>query len=217
MSELPTSDHPYDFSNTWFDDAAKAYWEQLIPGLGLTTALEIGSYEGASACFLVDRVASVSPLTLHCIDTWEGGIEHQRDGLVHTEMGAVEQRFLRNIETAVGRAEHPVDLHIHKGRSDDCLARLIADGNAGAFDFVYVDGSHQAPDVLADAVLAFRLLKVGGHMVFDDYLWFEELPYGPDPVRCPKPAIDAFTTLYCRKLRIQAAPLYQLHVRKISD
>ncbi len=73
------------------------------------------------------------------------------------------------------------------------------------------------PTSLADAVLAFKLLKVGGHLVFDDYVWAEELPYGQDPIRCPKPAIDAFTTLYCRKLKILEAPLYQLYVRKTAD
>jgi predicted O-methyltransferase YrrM len=213
--EVPES--PYDFSNDWFDGRAKPFWEHLIPGLQITTVLEIGSYEGASACYLVDRIASHTPLTLHCIDSWEGGVEHQPEGFVPVDMNAVEQRFHRNIQTAIQRAAHRVDLSIHKGYSDDCLVKLIADGHSGSMDFIYVDGSHQAPDVLSDAVLAFKLLKVGGHLVFDDYIWSEELPYGQDPIRCPKPAIDAFTTLYCRKLQILEAPLYQLYVRKTSD
>jgi hypothetical protein len=33
------------------------------------------------------------------------------------------------------------------------------------------DGSHRARDVLEDAVLSWPLLKVGGIMLFDDYLW----------------------------------------------
>lgn len=213
--EAPAS--PYDFSNTWFQDNAEAFWEQLIPELPIATALEVGSYEGASACFLVDHIASRAPLTLHCIDSWEGGIEHQPGGPAPADMAAVEQRFHHNIRTAIERAGHAVDLHVHKGHSDACLAKLIADGHDGSFDFIYVDGSHQAPDVLSDAVLAFKLLKVGGRLVFDDYVWCEDLPYGHDPIRCPKPAIDAFTTLYCRKLQIREAPLSQLHVCKTSD
>ena len=211
------AESPYDLTNTWFRDNAKPFWERLIPGLQIRAALEIGSYEGASACFLVDRVAAQAPLTLHCIDTWAGGIEHQPDGTAPADMQAVEERFHRNIRAAIGRAAHPVDLRVHKGYSDDCLVRLIADGLAGSLDFIYIDGSHQAPDVLADAVLAFKLLKVGGHLVFDDYIWSEVLPYGQDPIRCPKPAIDAFTTLYCRRLQILEAPLWQLYVRKTSD
>ena len=208
---------PYEFSNRWFEDNAKPFWETLLPRLQVATALEVGSYEGASACYLVDRIAAHGPLTLHCIDTWEGGTEHQPDGSAPADMQAVEQRFQRNIGAAIQRAAHPVDLHVHRGYSDAALVKLLASGEGGSFDFIYIDGSHQAPDVLSDAVLAFKLLKVGGHMVFDDYLWSEPLPYGRDPIRCPKPAIDAFTTLYCRRLEILEAPLWQLYIRKTSD
>ncbi len=138
----------YEFSNTWFQDNAKPFWDQLVPVLEISTALEIGSYEGASACYLVDSVAARAPLTLHCIDTWGGGLEHQPDGSAPADMHAVEERFRRNITAAVERAEHPVDLQVHKGLSDDCLVRLLAGGGAGSCDFIYVDGSHQAPDVL---------------------------------------------------------------------
>eukprot|EP00619_Florenciella_sp_RCC1007_P001097 CAMPEP_0205923184 /NCGR_PEP_ID=MMETSP1325-20131115/15777_1 /ASSEMBLY_ACC=CAM_ASM_000708 /TAXON_ID=236786 /ORGANISM="Florenciella sp., Strain RCC1007" /LENGTH=134 /DNA_ID=CAMNT_0053291351 /DNA_START=5 /DNA_END=409 /DNA_ORIENTATION=+ len=37
------------------------------------------------------------------------------------------------------------------------------------FDFIYVDAGHRAVDVMADAILALRLLKVGGVLAFDDY------------------------------------------------
>ena len=85
------------------------------------------------------------------------------------------------------------------------------------FDFIYIDGSHQAPDVLYDALLSFRLLRVGGIMVFDDYLWAENIGFEHDPIRCPKPAIDAFTNIYCRKVLTLTQPLYQLYVQKISN
>jgi hypothetical protein len=61
------------------------------------------------------------------------------------------------------------------------------------------------------------VLKIGGVMAFDDYLWAEDLPYGNDPIRCPKIAIDSFTNIYCRKIRIISAPLYQLYIEKIAD
>ena len=100
----------------------------------------------------------------------------------------------------------------HKNLSAQVLPELIADGKKNYFDFIYIDGSHQAPDVLCDAILGFQLLKVNGVMAFDDYLWHEELPYGVDPIRCPKAAIDAFTNIYCRQLRILNAPIYQLYI-----
>lgn len=204
----------YDFTAPWFDNVARAVWDVLIPQIDPSGVLEIGSYEGASTCYLIESLAARHPLEIHCIDSWEGGLEHREGGSAFADMTLVEERFLMNTTLAMARAAHPVDLHRHKGRSDTELVRLLAAGGRDHFDFVYVDGSHEAPDVLCDAVLGFRLLRPGGVMVFDDYLWSEPLPGGPDPIRCPKPAIDAFTTLYCRQVEILSTPLYQLFVRK---
>ncbi|QQC63091.1 class I SAM-dependent methyltransferase [Paraburkholderia ginsengisoli] len=207
----------YQFTNTWFDTLAKGVWDRLITHYAPARILEIGSYEGASARYLIDALAPRQPIELHCIDTWEGGVEHQPGGDAPADMSAVEARFHHNVRLAAGKYPDRVRVTVHKGYSDECLARLLADGKKGYFDFVYVDGSHQAADVLADAVLGFRLLKVGGIIAFDDYLWSEQLPSGKDPLRCPKPAIDAFVNLNFRKLEVLSAPLYQLYVRKLSD
>jgi predicted O-methyltransferase YrrM len=204
--------HAYAFTNDWFD-VVKPVWEGLIPQIKPQRILEIGSYEGASACYLIDRLTPDHAIEIHCVDTWTGGVEHL-DGI--TNMSEVEARFHANTALAIRNAPSAVNLVVHKGLSDVCLAQLVAQGHAETFDFIYVDGSHQAPDVLADAVLGFKLLRVGGVMIFDDYLWAEELPLGRDPLRCPKIAVDAFVNCYFRKLQILRAPLYQLYVQKTS-
>jgi hypothetical protein len=44
--------------------------------------------------------------------------------------------------------------------------------NAGeSFDYIFIDGSHFADDVMLDAVMAWQLLRKDGVLVFDDYLW----------------------------------------------
>jgi len=40
---------------------------------------------------------------------------------------------------------------------------------------------------------------------------------GKDPLRCPKPAIDAFINLNFRKLQVMFAPNYQLYIQKVAD
>ena len=51
--------------------------------------------------------------------------------------------------------------------------------------------------------LNFKLLRKNGIIAFDDYLWFERsLPHGKDLNRCPKPAIDAFTSIFFNKVNI---------------
>lgn len=207
----------YEFTNDWFVGAAKGVWDSLIPQINPTRVLEIGSYEGASVCYLIEKLAMSKEIELHCVDTWEGGIEHKKGGGSEVDMSDVEKRFHHNTKLAISKVGKPVQLILHKGCSDAVLSKLIAEGKQGYFDFIYVDGSHQAPDVLCDALLSFRLLKIKGVMAFDDYLWQEQLPYGTDPIRCPKLAIDAFTNIYCRKTRIISAPLYQLYIQKLSD
>jgi predicted O-methyltransferase YrrM len=201
----------YQFTNNWFDSTARNVWDQLIPRVSPQKILEIGSYEGAATCYLIDRLKG-SQLEIHCIDTWAGGVEHTGVNMSH-----VEARFHHNINTAAQNAILKPDMHIYKGYSDLELSRFLAAGYRNYFDFVYIDGSHQSPDVLCDAVLAFRLLRVGGVMAFDDYLWLEGSPQESDPSRIPKPAIDAFTNIYFRKIGILSAPLYQLYVQKLAD
>lgn len=200
----------YEFTTDWFS-RFEGVWRQILKKYPPSRMLEIGSYEGRSARFLIETLAAERPIELHCVDTWAGGVEHDA-----AAMGEVERRFDANLAIAVAAAAHPVDFHKHKALSQDALISLLAGGRAGAFDLVYVDGSHQAPDVLADAVLAFRLLKVGGVLIFDDYLWSHEGSGKQQAHNMPKPAIDAFVNIYQRKLQVLGAPLYQLYTRKIA-
>jgi hypothetical protein len=65
--------------------------------------------------------------------------------------------------------------------------------------------------------MAFPLLRVGGTMIFDDYLWSMDRPGLQDVLRMPKPAIDAFMNLYQRKMVVYPGlPLRQLYARKIA-
>lgn len=207
----------YDFSTTWFDKAVRNAWDQLIPQIKPTKVLEIGSYEGASACYLISNIAQHAALELHCVDSWEGGVEHQKGGAAESDMKSVEGRFHYNVQLAIDSVPNPVELVVHKELSDVALARLLGAGKRNYFDFIYIDGSHQAPDVLTDAVLAFRLLRTGGALAFDDYLWSEKGPQGNDLLRCPKPAIDAFVNLNFGRAKVIPAPQRQLYVMKVAD
>lgn len=207
----------YKFSNAWFENFVKSSWDILIPQLKPNCILEIGSYEGASTCYLIEKLAAQNNVELHCVDTWLGGVENQEGGFAVSNMFDVEKRFHHNIKIAKSRVSNNTRLIIHKSFSHLTLSKLITEGKQDYFDLIYVDGSHQAPDVLSDAILSFKLLKKNGVMIFDDYLWNENLSYGIDLIRSPKIAIDAFTNIYCRKIKIISAVLHQLYVQKIAD
>ncbi len=187
---------PYRFTTTWFAKAA-AYWPRLFKTIAWNAAhpsviVEIGSFEGASACWILDNLMQHPDARLYCLDTFEGGIEHTAE-----QRQSIEQRFRHNI-ALTGKAQQVETL---VGRSDNGLVQLLSRGVQA--DFIYVDGSHQAADVLTDAVLAWKLLKPGGLLVFDDYLW---PMYQNRPLLNPKIAIDAFVNCHMNQVRYIAVP-----------
>lgn len=208
--EIGVRPREYDFTVDWFALHIPV-WNQLLDRLEPRRMIEIGSYEGRSACHLVERYGQRAPLRLLCVDTWKGGFEHSPE-----EMSDVERRFDHNIGVAVSRSTHPVTVRKIKKSSALALAELIASEEA-LFDFIYIDGSHCASDVLADAVLSFQLLRVGGIMIFDDYLWSNSPKGEEDNFLMPKDAIDSFVNLYRRRIDLMLGlPLMQFHIVKRS-
>jgi predicted O-methyltransferase YrrM len=202
----------FTFTNEWFT-ANIPVWDMMLPALKPQHILEIGAFEGRATCYLIEKFHDCdNGLEVHCVDTWEGGVEHDKEA-----MGAVEARFDSNIELALGRVTKPVRVIKHKKISSQALAEMIGAGRRETFDLIYIDGSHQATDVLADAVMGFQLLRVGGFMIFDDYLWAMEKPGSQDPFNMPKPAIDAFLNIFQRKIVIlRGVPIYQLFALKFA-
>lgn len=165
----------YELTHDWWSMRANAWHEHVIPRLPRPFRwLELGSLEGRSAVWMLDQVMQKGD-SLTCVDIWL----HTFDGFSSEH---AEDRFDRNI---AGRAEK------YKGKTHQFLVNALATNRE--FDGVYIDADHLARSVLEDSVLAWRLLPVGGIMVWDDYEW--RSPMNPDSLP-PKPAIDAFTAMY---------------------
>lgn len=200
----------YEFTNDWFAINTPV-WRNIVADMKPRRFLEVGTFEGQSAVFMAENCAPRGDFEMTCIDTWEGGIEHNRQ-----IMGDVEARFDRNMARA--QAKHAFKLRKIKSDSALALAQLLAEGGADRFDVAHVDASHQAADVLADAVLTFKLTRIGGVIIFDDYLWRMGGPGGNDALNNPKAGIDAFVNTYFHKLNVvPGPPLRQLYVAKTSN
>ena len=150
--------HDYFSSNIanwqgWFRDHIRA---------APIACLEIGSWQGGSSCWLLDKVVGPRGGSLTCIDLFEGSSEHAGFlAEVTAELGGgLEALFDRNI----ARTGHAAATRKLVGLSQDVLPRLQGE----RFDFIYIDGAHEAKFVIQDAVLCWHLLPVGGHMLFDD-------------------------------------------------
>jgi predicted O-methyltransferase YrrM len=133
--------------------------------------LEVGTWEGNSACWLLSHVAYREGDTLVCVDTFNGGEEHQNCAVYARELDLIETRCRRNLQIAAqaeggrGRAE------VIKDMSHNVLLALRLRDPPAPFQLIYIDASHYWQDVLQDALLAWPLLDIGGLCIFDDYLW----------------------------------------------
>lgn len=160
--------------------------------------LEIGSWEGRSAVFFLEFLPQ-SRLT--CIDTFGGGAENHASLAESSQIPLIERRFDANLEPYAGRVEKL------KARSVTALDGLV-DSDA-RFDIIYVDGSHMRDDVMIDTLLAWRMLRPGGIMIWDDY------GGGHDkrPHERVSPAVEAFLAWHFGEY-VEIHRGYQIIVRR---
>lgn len=180
---------PYIFQTDWFSSTKHEWLTNLshLKDKPHIQGLEIGSFEGRSALWLLEHIFTHPTAHLTCIDTWQGSAEHRNTAL---NFSSVEKHFDHNIQLS-GYQKKITKI---KDNSHVALKTLTT----LSFDFIYIDGSHKASDVLEDAVLSWRLLKPGGILIFDDYVW--ESQYSE--LESPKIAVDSFITCFRDTLSI---------------
>lgn len=199
------------FTQDWFSGNIPN-WKTLLDSLGTPDEafriLEVGVFEGRSTCWLLENYCINPRSRITVIDTFSGGTEHS-----HLDLGNLRAVFEHNVRVTSPGAS----VEIHEGFSIIELSKLVAAGcSEPGYDFISVDASHRSPDVLADCVLAFQLLRRGGIMALDDYIWTLGPLENVDLLETPKLGIDAFTNIYRRHIRvIPGLPLYQLYLQKL--
>jgi predicted O-methyltransferase YrrM len=183
----------YRFSSDWMSKCEAEWREMLSPLAGRpeTRALEIGSFEGRSAIWLLENVLTHPTSRMVCVDPFDGPYAPLFDANIAAS-GAADR-----VEKLVGF-------------SSTVLRRLPPEP---VYDFIYVDGSHQQLDALEDAVLSWRLLKPGGLMTFDDYGMASAQLANFANIDRPDIGIDAFLSAAADKLEIVRKG-FQITVRK---
>ena len=139
--------------------------------------LEIGSWEGRSAVFLLNYLTKAN---ITCVDTFAGCKENLATPSDVEQLPFIEQRFERNLAQFGSRTTKA------KGPSLEILGRLASTGKK--FDVIYVDGSHERDMAMGDSILSWQMLNNGGYLIWDDYGGGHEYP-DADHV---KSAIDVF-------------------------
>lgn len=179
----------YRFTATqdWFSKRIPVWEQHLLHLAGQPCRLlEIGSYEGRSAMWIAEHLLADPAARLWCIDPWDCSLPQYK--------GTAEATFDAN-RAACPRGQQIVKL---KGHSADVLPQLLTGVHfARPLDLVYIDGCHEARNVIEDFVLAWPLVAAGGLVIFDDYPWTDPRHY-----RCPKPAIDCILDLWAPELQL---------------
>lgn len=167
-----------EFTADWFSSNVPIWEKIVLPRLpaGPRTWLELGSYEGRSAAWVLDNVIRDSSDELICVDKWC--------------IPESEIRFDANIGTRATKL------------TKDCSQALLDFMAAGRqFDVIYIDGDHDGRVALENAVLAWRVLKNHGLLIFDDYHFRSLLIHSYGRIDTNR-GIDAFLSAYYLNLRV---------------
>ncbi|MEG4421111.1 tetratricopeptide repeat protein [Microcoleus sp. LAD1_D5] len=177
----------YQFTQDWFTHNIPIWKRHLqeFTGIADFQVVEIGSFQGMSACWLLDNILTHPTAKITCIDLY------------------FQQHFKGNI-VKTGAADRVIEL---EGYSQDLLVNL----NSEYYDVAYIDGCHKPTSALQDAILSWRLVKVGGLMIFDDY----EFTFPDSPEQDTKIGIDVFLEMFGSQLEVVHKG-YQLIVKKMG-
>ena len=158
-------------------------------------ALEIGCYEGRSSCWFLQN-DYFKNVDIYFIDIWE------EDSLYNI--------FNNNINES---KKDNQNINIFIDTSDSILLNLL-EQDQNTFDFIYIDGNHQAEQVYRDGCSSFKLLKSNGIIIFDDYL----IDYTGAPEYAhygyPKAGVDQFLLEHKEQLEVVLLD-YQVIIRKL--
>ncbi len=140
-----------EFTTDWFSGRVPKWTEVLADyQTQPIEVLEVGSYEGRSAVFLARYLPQA---TITCVDLFNGDFE---------------QRFDRNLAEFAPRIEKI------KGSAIGVLDTFLTPRRT--FDVIYLDGGKWRDHVLGMSLIAWRLLKPKGVMIWDDYNWGRDKP-----------------------------------------
>lgn len=170
------------FTKDWFSGNGKDWikWLDRFIGKPNLHFLEIGCFEGRATIWLLEHILTNETCKITAIDTFEGSFEHK---VRKFDVSNMYENLLENIEPYKNK------VIVEKGNSQIVLRKF----EPNSYNFIYVDGSHMACDVLEDTLLSWRLLKVGGVLIWDDYSWGQEFK---DRLKTPRIAIDAFLEIF---------------------
>ncbi|GAB4244136.1 MAG: hypothetical protein Kow0049_33940 [Stanieria sp.] len=167
-----------------------SWWQSCLQSLADRAeirALEVGSHQGMSTCWLLDKILTHPSASLTCIDS------------------SFDRYFESNLDKTQARSK----VTLMKGEIQQLLATLVPN----TYDVVNLqDRCKLTTQSEQNAVSIWQLLKVGGIAIFNDYGWINPT----NPSQNPKLGIDRFLESVKNQWEIvsHAPQVYQLIIQK---
>ena len=182
----------------WFKPYTKNFEHALnhykqMPNLNF---LQIGAYTGDASEWMLENILTNKTSYLNDVDTWEGSEEAIHKSFDWFDLESFYDKRMSKFP----------NIKKHKGSSISYLKFCTEQ-----FDFIYIDGDHTAEAVYQDAINSFPLLKRGGVLAFDDYLWTDDTN---NLDLQPKKGIDMFLNNFKNQFKLLVKN-YQVWIEKV--
>lgn len=146
--------------------------------------LELGTYEGRSAFYMLDNFCTHSESTITTVDYMKrDNLEYNLQQVNSPKLKFIQENFFNILPTLM-------------------VSRKL-------YDLIYIDGGKNSQTTIFQIVNSWQLLKSGGILYLDDYLW----KHNETNIERPMEAIHCFLFLYKDDFTI-IFKNYQVAVRK---
>ena len=172
------------------------YWNSILKkNLNNFSYLEIGSWEGNSALYILKNFKTKNVV---CVDIWD--LYNDKFKEEHLERF---KNFKYNLE------EFNKKFSFFKSTSDKFF-----ENNKEKFDVIYIDGSHEAPQVYKDLSNSWNCLNYNGIIICDDYFYGNL--YNNQNENVPAISINKFLNENKGNIKIICVNNTQIFLKKIK-
>lgn len=150
----------YKFTQTWYLNSEIR--KNLLNHIDKTkkyNILEIGSFEGLSACGFSDNIMNHHDSILDCVDPFILSGTNEKITTKNV-ISNTEEIFINNINLS----KNANKIKLYKQTSDDFFKT-----NQKFYDLIYIDGCHEPEFIKNDIDNSFKFIKKNGIIWMDDY------------------------------------------------
>jgi precorrin-6B methylase 2 len=149
----------FKFGHDWFHAGIKYDISEHITlkPTHETHILEIGAFEGKSTAWFIENFLLHEKSNIVVIDPY----------LCSDPTTPVDEKTFHTFQHNLSKSVYPDKVIFYKSKSEQILPGLC--DKKSEYDIIFIDGSHLRRDIIVDIILSWKMLKVNGYLILDDY------------------------------------------------